>query len=185
MPKRTRQAKRSIDFFSDYDGSWKAGFKKHLRLNLEVFFPGVAAIIDWTVPPVWKDKEIERIINQPGKKNRPVDLLVELRMKNGESLRILVHIEVQSSKDESLPERLHLYNAGVFYTYGVRVITLAVLADLNPNWCPAEDLWQVGDDFESKLRFPTCKLIEKLDTDWKGVHSLPVEVARAQIAALR
>ncbi|MFT5469435.1 MAG: hypothetical protein ACI8UO_004556, partial [Verrucomicrobiales bacterium] len=42
-----------------------------------------------------------------------------------------------------------------------------------------------GDDFESKLRFPTCKLIEKLDTDWKGVHSLPVEVARAQIAALR
>jgi hypothetical protein len=40
-------------------------------------------------------------------------------------------------------------------------------------------------DFESRLRFPTCKLVEKLETDWRDDHSLPVQVARAQIEALR
>jgi len=34
-------------------------------------------------------------------------------------------------------------------------------------------------------RFPVCKLIDKLDSDWRNDHSLPVQVARAQIAALR
>jgi len=39
--------------------------------------------------------------------------------------------------------------------------------------------------FESRLRFPVCKLIDKLDSDWRDDHSLPVQVARAQVAALR
>jgi hypothetical protein len=30
-----------------------------------------------------------------------------------------------------------------------------------------------------------CKLIDKLDTEWREDHSLPVQVARAQIEALR
>ena len=40
-------------------------------------------------------------------------------------------------------------------------------------------------DPKSRLRFPTCKLIEKLETDWRDDHSLPMQVARAQIEALR
>ena len=47
-----------------------------------------------------------------------------------------------------------------------------------------EDLFQVAD-FESRLRFPTCKLIDRLETDWRDDHSLPVQLARAQIEALR
>jgi hypothetical protein len=38
-------------------------------------------------------------------------------------------------------------------------------------------------DFESRLQFPVCKLIEKLDTEWRDDHSLPVQIARAQIEA--
>jgi hypothetical protein len=40
-------------------------------------------------------------------------------------------------------------------------------------------------DFESRLRFPTCKLIDRLETDWRDDHSLPVQLARAQVEALR
>ena len=36
-----------------------------------------------------------------------------------------------------------------------------------------------------RLRFPVCKLIDRLRTDWQDDHSLPVQLARAQVAALR
>ncbi len=64
------------------------------------------------------------------------------------------------------------------------MITLVVLADLREDWRPGEDLFRVAD-FESRLRFPTCKLIDRLETDWRDDHSLPVQMARAQIEALR
>ncbi len=37
----------------------------------------------------------------------------------------------------------------------------------------------------ARLQFPTCKLIDKLAGPWQHDHSLPVQVARAQIEALR
>ena len=40
-------------------------------------------------------------------------------------------------------------------------------------------------DFESRTRFPVCKLIDRLRTDWQDDQSLPVQLAQAQIAALR
>ena len=40
-------------------------------------------------------------------------------------------------------------------------------------------------DFESRIRFPVCKLIDRLRTDWQDDYSLPVQLAWAQIAALR
>jgi hypothetical protein len=40
-------------------------------------------------------------------------------------------------------------------------------------------------DFESRLQLPGCKLIDKLKGEWKDDLSLPVQVARAQIEALR
>ena len=61
---------------------------------------------------------------------------------------------------------------------------MVVLADLTANWRPREDRFELAD-FESRLRFPICKLVDKLDREWVDDHSLPVEVARAQIAALR
>lgn len=66
----------------------------------------------------------------------------------------------------------------------IRVVTVVVLADLDEHWQPSEDVTQVGD-FESRLKFPICKLIDKLENEWKDDLSLPVQVARAQIEALR
>jgi hypothetical protein len=41
-----------------------------------------------------------------------------------------------------------------------------VLADLDEHWRPSEDVFRVAD-FESRLRFPVCKLIDKLDGEWR------------------
>ena len=59
-----------------------------------------------------------------------------------------------------------------------------VLADLRPGWHPEEDVFQVGT-FESRLKFPVCKLIDRLGVEWHDDHTLPVLLARAQIEALR
>ena len=67
---------------------------------------------------------------------------------------------------------------------GRSLLTLVVLADLRRNWRPSEDVFRVGT-FECRLRFPICKLLDRLETDWRDDHSLPVLVARTQIEALR
>jgi hypothetical protein len=82
------------------------------------------------------------------------------------------------------PFRISLYNAGIYWICQRRVLTLVVLADLRRGWAPDEDVFQVGP-FASRLKFPVCKLIDRLETDWRDDHSLPVLVARAQIEALR
>jgi hypothetical protein len=59
-----------------------------------------------------------------------------------------------------------------------------VLADLREGWLPDEDRFQLAD-FETHTRFPVCKLIDRLRTDWEDDYSVPVQLARAQIEALR
>jgi hypothetical protein len=168
---------------SDYDGAWKEALRRFLREFLAKYFPPVYAAIDWTCEPEWCDKELSQVIGQSGKRNRRVDLLVKVRLLTGEEQWILVHVEIQSSYEEGFASRISLYNAGIRWICQRRVLTLVVLADLRRGWVPEEDVFQVGP-FESRLKFPVCKLTERLETDWRDDHSLPVLVARAQIEAL-
>ena len=84
--------------------------------------------------------------------------------------------------EEGFVSRISRYNAGIYWICQRRVMTLAVLADLRRGWVPDEDVFRVGG-FESRLKFPVCKLIDRLDGDWRDDHSLPVLVARGQIEA--
>ncbi|NUQ65831.1 MAG: DUF4351 domain-containing protein [Pirellulales bacterium] len=91
---------------------------------------------------------------------------------------------MQSSREVGFEGRVARYNGGLFWIYKQRVVTLVVLADLDEAWRPSEDVFRLAD-FESRLRFPVCKLVHEVDHQWGSDHSLPVQVARAQIAALR
>jgi hypothetical protein len=144
----------------------------------------IAALIDWSYPPEWCDKELSRILARFGRRPKSVDMLVKVRLLTGEDQWILLHLEVQSGWEAGFEFRLFRYNSGLVWIYEQRVITLVVLADLDEAWRPTEYAFRLGD-FESRLRFPTCKLIDKLDTEWRDDRSLPVQVARAQIEALR
>ena len=169
---------------SDYDGAWKEALRLHLPDFLAKFFAAVHAAIDWNAPLEWRDKELSQILGQAGSRNRRVDLLAKVSLLSGEPQWILLHLEIQSSSEPEFAQRIALYNSGLFWTLQQRVVTLAVLADLAPEWRPCEDRFQLAD-FESCLRFPICKLVEKLEGEWREDLSLPVQVARAQIAALR
>ena len=111
-------------------------------------------------------------------------MLAKVRLRAGGEQWILLHLEVQSGREAGFEFRIARYHSGLFWIYDQRVVTLVVLADLDEHWRPSEDVFRVAD-FESHLRFPVCKLIDKLDGEWREDHSLPVQIARAQIEALR
>jgi len=169
---------------SDYDGAWKEALRRHLPSVLQKFFPTMFELIDWGVEAEWLDKEISQILGQSGRRNREVDVLFKVRLRSGELQWILFHLEVQTSYEADFVFRLVRYNAGLLWTFQQRVITLAILADLREDWLPQEDVFRLGE-FQSRLRFPVCKLIAKLKSEWEHDRSLPVQVARAQVAALR
>ncbi|HLQ44369.1 MAG TPA: hypothetical protein VK137_06555, partial [Planctomycetaceae bacterium] len=169
---------------NDYDGAWKEALRQHFDEFLRDYFPAAHALIDWRVKPEWLDKEITQVLAQPGQRSRFVDLLANVRLLSGEEQWILLHVEVQTAFEEGFEFRLACYNAGLLSAFRRRVVTLVILADLRDNWLPEEDSFQFAD-FSSRLRFSVCKLIHRLETDWQGGTSLPIQLARAQIAALR
>jgi hypothetical protein len=182
MAKRKRHDRSRQD--SDYDGAWKEFGRKHFRAIVEVYFPSVAASIDWRYPPQWMDRELSRILPRRRRRPKSVDLLAKVRLLSGEEQWILLHLEVQSDREANFEFRIFRYNSGLVWAFEQRVVTLVVLADLDEHWHPNQYTFQVAD-FESRLQFPTCKLIDKLAGQWQDDHSLPVQVARAQIEALR
>jgi hypothetical protein len=118
-------------------------------------------LIDWSYEPEWCDKELSRILARFGRRPKSVDMLVKVRLLTGEDQWILLHLEVQSGWEAGFEFRIFRYNSGLVWIYEQRVITLVVLADLDEAWRPAEYAFRLGD-FESRLRFPVCKLIDKL-----------------------
>lgn len=169
---------------SDYDGAWKEALRLHLRDFLEKCFPALENLIDWACEPEWLDKEIGQIIGQAGQRNREVDLLFKVRLKSGREQWIFCHLEIQTGYEADFEVRVDLYNAGLKWLFRRDVLTLVILADLRPNWRPSGRVFELAE-FESRIRFPICKVIDRLDSDWIDDESLPVQVARAQIAALR
>ena len=169
---------------SDYDGAWKETIRLHLAEAIKKGFPAFANLIDWNCEPQWLDKEISQIVGRFGHRNREVDLLFKVRLLDGREQWILCHLEIQTHFEAGFPFRIDLYNAGLKWMFQEEVVTLVLLADLSPDWRPRAHHFQLGD-FRSVREFPVCKLLDRLATDWVGDDSLFVQVARAQIAALR
>lgn len=169
---------------SDYDGAWKELLRSHLREALENCFPALANLVDWTFEPEWLDKEISQIVGRSGHKNREVDVLFKVRLKDGEDQWILCHLEIQTSYEVDFAFRLDLYNSGLKWMFQREILTLVILADLRPNWHPDEHRFEMGG-FLSHRRFPVCKILDRLASDWVDNVSLVAQVARAQIEALK
>ena len=169
---------------SDYDGVWKEALRGHLKQFIDHCFPELFSQIDWTSEPEWLDKEIGQIIGQAGQRSQEVDLLFKVRLINGCDQWILCHIEVQSSYDPQFEPRVEYYNSGLKWHFRREVLTFLILADLDPNWHPSRYHFEMAG-YRSDRQFPLCKVLNRLESDWRGKNSLVVEVSRAQIAALR
>lgn len=169
---------------SDYDGAWKNLLHNYLRESLEFFFPTVAVGIDWKAKPDFLDQELRQLELSDDAGGNRVDLLVRVGLLNGESEIIHLHIEVQSFEEKGFAKRLYSCFQGVSRSVGLNVVTLAILADLEPNWKPdCFEYQKLG--CRVRFEFPVCKLLEVIDTLDEDHLSLPALAAIAQIEALR
>jgi hypothetical protein len=90
---------------------------------------------------------------------RYVDKLVKVWTTDGTECWVLVHVEVQTTRDLDFPQRMYVYNYRIFDRYNRPVASLAVLADDDPSWRPTE-FRNTLFGCEAGLRLPAVKLLD-------------------------
>ncbi len=71
------------------------------------------------------DKELQKLIRESITKERRVDKLVKVWLKNGETAVLYIHIEVQAQYDSEFKERMFIYHYRLYDRYGPNVVSLA------------------------------------------------------------
>lgn len=146
----------------EYDAPWKDILETYFEAFMAFFFPKAHAAIDWTHPPTFHDKELQKIVRDAERGKGTVDKLVEVRLKKGGEAWVMVHIEVQNQDETSFEERMFVYHYRLRDRYKRKVVSIAVLGDDQPNWKPntfKESLW----DSKITFRFPIIKLLDYRD----------------------
>lgn len=80
----------------DHDSPWKEALELYLPQALALLVQDLYTAINWAVPPVFLEKELQSIDRRSKQGRRFVDKLVRVHLLNGTDLQLLIHIEVQS-----------------------------------------------------------------------------------------
>jgi hypothetical protein len=103
---------------------------------------------------------------------RVVDKLVKVWLKTGEESWLLIHIEVQTGREGDFPKRMHVYNYRLFDRYDREVISLAVLADDDPNWRPSRFAYgRWGFRTGTEFRPPSCWTTRRTGRRWRRTRT--------------
>ncbi len=144
---------------TDFDSPWKEALDFYFEAFLALLFPEVHLEIDWSRPYESLDKEFQQIVRDAEVGRRYVDKLVKVWTKDGVERWILIHVEVQTTREGEFPERMYVYNYRIFDRYNKPVASLAVLADEEAKWRPNE-YWSSLFGCETGIRFPVVKLLD-------------------------
>jgi hypothetical protein len=144
---------------ADYDSPWKEALDLYFQAFMALLFPKLYVQIDWSRGYESLDKEFQKVVREGEIGRRYVDKLVKVWLKDGSECWVLIHVEVQTTKDENFPERMYTYNFRVFDRFHRPVASLAVLADDDPEWRP-DEFRQSVLECEAGLRFPMKKLLD-------------------------
>jgi hypothetical protein len=143
----------------DYDSPWKEALDKYFEAFLALLFPEVHRQIDWSRGYEVLDKEFQQVVRDADLGRRYVDKLVKVWTKDGGECWVLIHVEVQTTRDPEFPHRVYVYNYRVHDRYNRPVASLAVLADDDPDWRPTEYRSNLFG-CEAGIRFPPVKLLD-------------------------
>ncbi len=143
----------------DYDSPWKEALDAYFEAFLALLFPDAHLQIDWARGWESLDKEFQQIVREAEFGRKYVDKLVKVWTKAGVECWVLIHVEVQTTRDAEFPLRMYVYHYRIFDRYNKPVASLAVLADDDPKWRPKE-FQETLFGCEAILRFPTVKLLE-------------------------
>jgi hypothetical protein len=146
----------------DLDSPWKVILRTYFPQAIQFFFPDTATLIDWEQPWEFLDKEFQAIAREAEVGKRYADLLVRVRLLSGESVWLLLHIEVQGQYESQFAERVFIYNSRIFGLYGQIPVSLVILCDDRPNWRP-QGYSADYPDTQLNFRFGMVKLLDWQD----------------------
>ena len=147
------------------------------------FFPKAHGDIDWGRGYEMLDKELQPIVRRAKHGRRFVDKLVKVWLKSGEEKWLLIHIEVQAWKEGEFPRRMFVYNHRIFDLYDREVISLAILADDDPDWRPSR--FEYGRwGFRTSIEYPIVKLLDYA-TKYQELEADPNPFAVVVLAQLK
>jgi hypothetical protein len=144
---------------ADYDSPWKEALDVYFGPFLALFFPHIHRDIDWSRHYEMLDKELQQLLPKAAQGRRTVDKLVKVWRKNGAEAGILIHIEVQTRRERGFGPRMFVYNSRIADRYNRDVVSLAVLADEDPNWRPDNYEWELWG-CRKGIWFPPAKLLD-------------------------
>ena len=106
-----------------HDQLFKRFFHEFLQDFLELFYPDVAARLDFTTLE-FLDKEL--FTDFPEGSVREADVVARVETHEGTPELILVHVEIQSRPEQDFPYRMFQYYALLRFKYGVPVFPVVV-----------------------------------------------------------
>ncbi len=145
----------------DFDGAWKLAIERLLPYLLGLVAPNLAELIDWEEAPVFLDNELPKLLGGGTSGKHIVDKLVKLKLRNGQTRILLIHLEVQNAPDPDFSGRIFRIYYRLLDRYGeeYEVTSLAILTDLDPNWRPGP-YRQSTFGVELSFSFPYCKVLD-------------------------
>ena len=146
----------------EQDAPWKVIFRQYYREGMEFFFPIVAHEIDWTRPIEFLDKEFGKIAPDAVTGKRFADMLVKVYLKQGTPIYLLIHLEIQGSRESYFAYRVFTYALRILDYFGQPATSLVILCDADANWRPRNygfSLPGTALNFE----FSTVKLLDYRD----------------------
>ena len=144
---------------ADQDSPWKMVLRQYFQEAIEFFFPTIAEQIDWEIPVEFLDTEFQQLTPNSEIGKRLADQLVKVYQKGGNSIIILIHLEVQAEPEDIFPERIFTYLIRIFDYFHQAPISLAILCDSDENWRPSEyNFTTFGSSLQ--FNFTSVKLLD-------------------------
>lgn len=144
---------------ANFDSPWKDILTNYFEDFIAFFFPQAYSAIDWSKPYQFLDTELQQIVRDAELGKRIADKLAQVCLKNGDSLWVLVHIEIQNQPQTDFAKRMYTYNHRIFDRYDRQVASLAVLTDEQTDWKPTEFGYELLG-CEVSFKFPSVKLLD-------------------------
>ncbi len=169
---------------SDMDSDWKDVIEDFTEDFFRFYLPEMHRKIDFAQGVKFLDKELNEIISDSDNVRREADRLLEVRLKDGRKEWILIHIEVQGSRESGFSERMYVYNYRTFDKYRRKVVSIALLIDGSPGFRP--------DRFRSELfgcevrfTYPVIKLLDFDHPELEKADNLFAVITRVQLAKIK
>ena len=138
MSQKTNQtaSTKQKQIHQDQDSPWKKVLGDVFDPFLAHYFPDLHRTIDWQRGYEQLDTELARLKRSSATGKRLVGKLVKVFLLNGQEQWILIHVEVQSYRDQTFSLRMFTYNYLLRHRFKKPVESLAILTDTRPNFRP-------------------------------------------------